>query len=49
LSLSAAVSDSLPYWVANAGNGDTIQFAANLKGYLYCGLALAQTATRLSR
>src|SRR5262245_54544012 len=32
LSGSAAVSDSLPYWVANAGNGDTIQFAANLKG-----------------
>jgi hypothetical protein len=32
LSGSATVSGSLPYWVANAANGDAIQFAANLKG-----------------
>jgi hypothetical protein len=32
LSGSANTFGSLPYWVANAGSGDTIQFAANLKG-----------------
>jgi hypothetical protein len=32
LSGSASVSGSLPYWVANAAKGDTIQFAANLNG-----------------
>jgi hypothetical protein len=32
LSGSAAVSGSLPYWVAKAAPADTIQFAANLKG-----------------
>jgi hypothetical protein len=32
LSGSATVSGSLPYEVANAGNGDTIGFATNLKG-----------------
>src|SRR5215472_3252102 len=30
---SAATPGSLPYWVANAANGDTIQFAANLNGH----------------
>src|SRR5262249_16385054 len=32
LSGSAAVPGSLPFEVANASSGDTIQFAANLKG-----------------
>jgi hypothetical protein len=32
LSGSAAVQDSLPWWVVHANTGDTIQFAGNLNG-----------------
>jgi hypothetical protein len=34
LSGSAAVPGSLPYWVANAAKGDTIQFAPGLNGII---------------
>jgi hypothetical protein len=40
LSGSASVSGSLPYWVAHAASGDTIQFAAGLSGTITLGNTL---------